>query len=138
MIKSSTLIRVRYAETDQMGYVYYGNYAKYYEVGRVELFRASGVSYKDLEDKGIMMPVIKLEIKYVTPAKYDDELKIVTMIKEVPKGPRIKFDYEVYNQNEQLINTGICELVFVDMAKNRPCPAPEYLIESLKKHYNID
>ena len=92
-----TNLRVRYAETDRMGYVYYGNYATYFEVGRVEAMKSIGMSYKKLEDSGIMMPVLEYKIKYFKPAFYDDELTIVTSIKELPMA-RITFFYETYNQ----------------------------------------
>lgn len=131
MIESTTLLRVRYAETDQMGYVYYGNYAQYFEIGRVELFRKLDVSYKSLEDSGIMMPVITLSSKYIHPAHYDDELKIITSIPKIPDGVRISFEYNIYNQNDVLIHQGATELVFIDMKKNRPCKIPDVLREKL-------
>ena len=103
MVESTYKIRVRYAETDKMGYVYYGNYATYFEVARVELFREYGVSYKEMEDEGVMMPVLELKTKYIRPAKYDDLLTIKTTIASKP-GVRITFEYEVYNQKEELLD----------------------------------
>ncbi|MBN8692875.1 MAG: acyl-CoA thioesterase [Bacteroidetes bacterium] len=135
MIKAKTKLRVRYGETDQMGYAYYGVYAQYYEVGRVEAMRLLGFSYKDVEAKGILMPVTDYSISYKKPAFYDDELTIVTTINEVPKGARIIFDYECFNQNNELLNTGKVTLVFIDKAKNKPVAAPEWFLQELLKHF---
>lgn len=135
MIKAKTKLRVRYGETDQMGYAYYGVYAQYYEVGRVEAMRLLGFSYKDVEAKGILMPVTDYTISYKKPAFYDDELTIVTTINEVPKGARIIFDYECFNQNNELLNTGKVTLVFIDKAKNKPVAAPEWFLQELLKHF---
>lgn len=134
MYTSETQIRVRYAETDQMGYVYYGNYPAYYEVARTEALRELGTSYHTLEEKGIMMPVIDLNIKYIKPAKYDDLLTIKTIIKELPK-MRMHFFYEVYNAKNELLNKGETTLVFVSMERNRPVPCPEWLNDIFKKHF---
>ena len=135
MIKAKTKLRVRYGETDQMGYAYYGVYAQYYEVGRVEAMRLLGFSYKDVEAKGILMPVTDYTISYKKPAYYDDEVTIVTTINEVPKGARIIFDYECFNQNNELLNTGKVTLVFIDKAKNKPVAAPEWFLQELLKHF---
>lgn len=135
MIRSETKLRVRYGETDQMGYAYYGVYAQYYEVGRVEAMRVFGFSYKDIEAKGILLPVTEFNINYKKPAFYDDELTIVTVIKEVPKALRITFDYECYNANKELLNTGQVTLVFIDKAKNKPCTAPEWFTQAISKHF---
>ncbi|MBE8715438.1 acyl-CoA thioesterase [Sphingobacterium hungaricum] len=123
-------IRIRYAETDKMGYVYYGNYAAFYEVARTEMLRSTGISYKELEDMGVMLPVTNLQIKYFHPAKYDDVITIKTSIKERPN-VRIQFDYEIYNQEEKLLNSGFTELVFVDIQRNRPCKAPAIFQEKM-------
>jgi acyl-CoA thioester hydrolase len=125
MVESTYNIRVRYAETDKMGYVYYGNYATYFEVARVELFRQYGVSYKEMEDEGVIMPVLELKTKYIKPAKYDDLLTIKTRIPSKP-GVRITFEYEVYNQNEELLTKAETTLVFVDMKTGRPTQPPQY------------
>jgi len=118
MYSHSTKIRVRYGETDQMGYMYYGNYAQYYEVGRVEMLRSLGMSYSSMEAEGIMMPVLELKCKYIKPALYDQEITVKTIIKELP-GIRIYFEYELYNEKEELINLGSTTLVFVDMKKKQ-------------------
>lgn len=129
-----TNIRVRYAETDQMKYVYYGNYAMYYEVARVEAFRHLGIPYLELEAEGIMMPVFKMNTTYLHPAKYDDLLTIRVLIRELPT-VRIVFDYEVYNENKALLNTGQTTLVFVNMQNNRPMRCPAALRDALSAHF---
>jgi acyl-CoA thioester hydrolase len=134
MYRSETTIRVRYGETDQMGAVYYGNYALYYEVARVESLRQLGFTYRELEDSGVMMPVIENKSRYIAPAKYDDLLKIVTTIVEKP-GIKIKFAYEIFNQKEKLINTGETILVFVDIKTNKLCRMPEIMNTLLKPFF---
>lgn len=133
MHKNETKIRVRYGETDQMGVVYHANYATYFEVGRTEWLRQYGITYKSMEDTGIMLPVISLEIKYKNPAKYDDELTVVTSIKNLPRA-RIEFDYELVNASGELLATGNTVLVFVDMKRNRPTRCPDYLIKKLTEN----
>jgi acyl-CoA thioester hydrolase len=134
MYISETTVRVRYAETDKMGYVYYGNYTHYYEVGRVEAMRQLGTSYKEMEDSGVMLPVYTCNLKYIKPALYDDLLVIKTVIKELPT-LKIIFDYEIYNQKNELINTGNTTLVFIDMETDKPCRAPESFIEKIKQYF---
>jgi acyl-CoA thioester hydrolase len=119
-------IRVRYADTDQMGFVYHGNYAVYYEEARTEALRSLGVTYKSLEASGIMMPVLDLKCRYRKPARYDDLLTIKVAVKKAPD-IKMTFCYEVYNEAQELINTGETVLVFVDMQTARPCMAPEFL-----------
>jgi len=135
MYSHSTKIRVRYGETDQMGYMYYGNYAQYYEVGRVEMLRSLGMSYSAMEADGIMMPVLELKCKYIKPALYDQEITVKTIIKTLP-GIRIFFDYELYNEKEELINIGATTLVFVDIKKNKPTNPPENFMEKLSVFFN--
>ncbi|MBT8245824.1 MAG: acyl-CoA thioesterase [Winogradskyella sp.] len=130
MLKNETKIRVRYGETDQMGVVYHANYASYFEVGRTEWLREYGLTYKSMEDNGIMLPVISLEIKYKNSAVYDDELTIITSIKSLPKA-RIEFDYELLNPSGELLATGNTVLVFIDMKRNRPTRCPDYLMKRL-------
>ena len=134
MYISETTVRVRYAETDRMGYVYYGNYTLYYEVGRVEALRQLGTSYKEMEDNGIMLPVYSCNIKYLKPALYDDLLIIKTFIKELPTA-KISFDYEIYNQQNELINSANTLLVFINMSTNKPCRAPKSFLEKIKKYF---
>lgn len=135
MIKNQTKIRVRYGETDQMGYVYYGNYAQFFEVGRVEWLRSLGVSYKSLEASGIMLPVIQLNINYIKPAKYDDLLTIVTILKNKPL-VKIEFDFEILNEKKELLTTGFTRLVFMDMKKNKPIKAPQYLLDQIYAEFS--
>ena len=124
-------VRVRYAETDQMAVVYHGNYAQYFEMGRVEWLRNLGVSYKSMEDNGVMLPVVSLSMNYKKPARYDDLLTIRTIFKSQTSA-RIEFDYEILNQNNQLLTTGNSTLVFVDMKSGRPMAPPQYIIEKLR------
>ena len=131
MFKSKTSIRVRYGETDQMGYVYHGNYAAYFEMGRLEWLRELGISYKQMEENGIMLPVYSLHVRYVKPAFYDDVLTITTAIKETP-GARIIFVYEIHNQHQQLITTGETTLVFINMQTQRPMRCPDYILDKVK------
>lgn len=119
-------LRVRYAETDQMGVVYHGNYAQYFEMGRVEWLRNKGISYKELEESGIMLPVVSLSMNYKKPARYDEELTIVTKLRFLG-GVKIEFDYEIFNERAELLTTAHTVLVFVDMRTKRPVAVPEYL-----------
>jgi acyl-CoA thioester hydrolase len=135
MLIHSTKIRVRYGETDQMGYMYYGNYAQFYEVGRVELLRSLGMTYESMETSGIMMPVLELKCKYIKPALYDQEITVKVIIEKMP-GIRIHFNYELYNEQEELINVGETTLVFVDMVKNKPCLPSEEFLNKVKPFFN--
>jgi len=134
MFNSEVQVRVRYAETDQMGYVYYGNYAAYFEVGRVEALRAIGFSYKKLESSGILLPVMNFAIDYLKPAYYDEMLTIKTSIPILPTA-RILFEYETYNEKDVLINKANTTLVFIDRESNRPCKPPQDFIEAIKGYY---
>jgi acyl-CoA thioester hydrolase len=133
MYQSEVVLRVRYAETDQMGYCYYGNYAMYYEVARVESLRNLGVSYKKLEDDNYLLPVLDFKIKYLKPAYYDDELTIKCSIKNIPK-VRIKFDYESYNQKKEMINFGSTTLVFLNKISKKPVNCPKSLFDKINQH----
>ena len=134
MFIHESTIRIRYAETDQMGYVYYGNYASFYEVARTEMLRSTGITYKQLEEMGVMMPVMDLTCKYYQPARYDDLITIKTSIKERPN-IRLKFEYEIFNQQGVLLNTGSTQLVFVNMKRNRPCKAPDIFQEKMEPYF---
>lgn len=128
-------LRVRYAETDQMGYVYYANYAIYYEVARVETLRALGYDYHRLEaEDGIMMPVLETYIRYHKPAFYDQLLTLRTIIRDIPNS-RFRFDYEVYNPEQKLINQGYTTLIFVNRQSGKPIRCPEVLIRLLKPYF---
>lgn len=126
-----TQIRVRYGETDKMGYLYYGNYAQYYEVARVEAIRNLGFSYKEMEDKGVMLPVLDLKSTFIKPAFYDELLTVKVSVTEMP-GVRIHFAYEIYNTDNELINIGDTTLVFFDSNRRRPIKAPGYVTDKLK------
>ena len=131
MFKHETKILTRYAEVDRMGYVYYGNYATYFEVARVEAMKEFGLSYADLEDSGILMPVVRYEIDYKKPAFYDEELTVICMIKELPRS-RMNFHYKTYNVKGQLLNSAMTQLVFINVETNRPTKAPNSLIDALQ------
>ena len=127
-------VRVRYAETDKMGFVYYGNYPTYYEVARVESFRALGFSYKEMEDDGVGMPVLSMEVKYHGPAKYDDLLTVKLIIPEMPRA-RITFQYEIRNEEGKLVNTGETVLAFMNMQTGRPVKMPETLSKAISPFF---
>jgi acyl-CoA thioester hydrolase len=135
MIQNDIQIRVRYAETDRMGYVYYGNYATYFEVARVETLRSIGTSYKELEDSGIMLPVVEYKSRFIKPAKYDDLLTIKTYIRTLPS-VRIVFDYEVFNDQNILLNTGETTLVFVNSANGKPCSPPSEVLKRMEPYFS--
>lgn len=130
MKKYDYTVRVRYAETDQMGVVYHGNYAQYFEIGRVEWLRNLGISYKKMEDLGVMLPVVSLTMNYKKSAYYDDDLTIRTIFKKMTS-VKIEFDYELYNQNGDLLTTGNSVLVFVNMETGRPMAAPQYVVDKI-------
>ena len=134
MYQHKTTLRVRYGETDQMGYVYHGNYAQYFEVGREEAMRNLGSDYNSLEKDGVMMPVISLWTKYYQPAHYDDVLTIITTIKKMPN-LKIKFDYEILNPEMKLICTGQTSLVFVAAKSRRPIRPPKWFIDLLSPYF---
>jgi len=123
-------VRVRYSETDQMGVVYHGNYAQYFEMGRVEWLRNIGISYKWMEENGVMLPVVSLNINYKKPARYDDLLTVKTIFKSQTSA-KIEFDYEIYNEQNELLTIGSSILVFVNMKTGRPMAAPEYVKEKI-------
>ena len=127
-------VRVRYAETDQMGVVYHGNYAQYFEMGRVEWLRNLGISYKWMEENGIMLPVVSLSMNYKKPARYDDLLTVKTIFKK-QTSVKIEFDYEIFNQSNELLTIGNSILVFVDMKTGRPVGPPKYVLEKILMIY---
>jgi len=133
MFEFTTQLRVRYGETDQMGYVYYGNYAEFYEVARVEMLRTLGTSYKLMEASGVMMPVAELHCKYLKPALYDQIITIKVILDEMPRAG-MRFKYLLYNEDNELINTGETLLVFVKMDTNKICFIPKELAAKLKPY----
>jgi acyl-CoA thioester hydrolase len=134
MYSHSINIRVRYGETDKMGYLYYGNYAQYYEVARVEALRNLGISYKQMEDEGIMLPVLDLHSTFVKPAHYDELLTVKVTMTSLPS-VRVHFDYEITNEQQEIINYGKTSLVFFDQKRRRPCRAPEDMLEKLRPFF---
>ncbi|RCS27533.1 acyl-CoA thioesterase [Polaribacter sp. WD7] len=126
-----TKTRIRYSETDQMGVVYHGNYAQFFELGRTEWLRFLGVTYKDMEINGIMLPVISLKCNFIKSALYDDILTIKTVLKKKPM-VKIEFDYEIFNQNSDLLCTGNTVLAFMDSKTMKPRRCPDYLLNSLE------
>ncbi len=136
MFESSTQVRVRYAETDQMDVVYHGNYAQYFEVARAEAIRKLGFTYKDMEAMGTYMPIIELHCKYLRPAHYDDLLTINVMLKELPTDHRIEFNHEVYNESGKLLTIGKVVLYFIDAATKEKTTMPKALYETLQPYFN--
>ncbi len=136
MYHSEINIRVRYADTDQMKIVYYGNYAQYYEMGRVEAMRSLGISYKQLEESGIMMPVVEMNTRFKKPFGYDDSIRVVTTISNLPSRT-IRFDYQLFNEENELCNEGFTTLVFQEIKTGRLVLAPENLKKALHKFVNL-
>lgn len=134
MYLSETKVRVRYAETDKMSYVYYGNYASYFEVARVEALRDLGMSYKQMEEEGFMLPVLEYKVKYFKPALYDDLLTIRTKIPVMPS-VRIVFQYEIFNAENILLTTAETTLVFIECSSGRPSKAPAELLSKLASYF---
>ncbi|WP_370632464.1 acyl-CoA thioesterase [Mesoflavibacter sp. SCSIO 43206] len=124
-------IRVRYAETDQMGVVHHGNYALYLEMARIEWLRKLGISYKSMEENGIGLPVVSLSINFKKSAFYDDVIKVKTQLKKQPTA-LVNFDYILTNQNDELLCTAEVVLAFIDMKTKRPTRPPKYFLEALK------
>jgi len=136
MIVSETKIRVCYKDTDQMGIVYYGSYPRFYEIGRTEMIRELGFSYKEVEQKNIKLPVRSLKIDYINPAYYDDLLTIRTIVDSIPS---VKFliKTEIYNENQELINKGEVVLVFVDASTNKPIQAPAFITDEMRRLFEM-
>ena len=134
MIHTTHSIRVRYGETDPMKYVYYGNYAEYFEVARVELFRALGMSYDEIEKRGIFLPVSEYKIKYIRPGLYDQLLEIHTYIKKIP-AVKIEFEYEIYNEDKVKITEASTTLFFLDAETNKIVRCPDFLLDLIKENW---
>lgn len=134
MIHTTHTIRVRYAETDPMKYVYYGNYATYFEVARVELFRQLGMSYQEIEERGFWLPVSEFCIKYLKPALYDQNLEIHTFIRKMP-GVKIEFEYEIYNASKEKITEAKTTLFFLNSQSGKIVKCPEFLLDMLTKNW---
>lgn len=135
MFNAETTMRVRYGETDQMGYLYYGHYAQYYEVGRAEAFRNLGYSYRKMEEQGIILVVSELQSRYLRPARYDDLVTVKTMVRELPRGAKLRFYYEIYNASGELLNTGMTTLVMLDARDRDKREIPEEILELLRPYF---
>lgn len=135
MFTATTQIRVRYGETDQMGYLYYGNYALYFEVGRAEAIRQLGFTYRELEEQGVIMPVAELNIKYLRPALYDDLVTVKTTLRELPVNHKIQFHTELFNEKGELLNVGVTTLVFLHAATRQKVSLPEPLKVKLVPYF---
>ena len=131
MFTQSTSFRIRYGETDQMGVVYHGNYAQFFEIGRIDWLRSYGISYKNMEENNVMLPVVNLQCKFIKPAEFDDEITVKTSLKKIPT-VKIEFDYEIYNQKNELLTTGSTMLAFINMKTNKPMRCPDYILEKLE------
>lgn len=137
MIIHDTQLRVRYGETDQMGIVYYGKYAEYFEVGRVELIRKLGITYKYVEEQGILMPVADLYIKYHKPARYDDLLTIRTTLPELPRSSFLT-EYEIFNEGGEKLVTGKVRLAFFEPSSQRPIRVPAFILSAVSNNWPDD
>jgi acyl-CoA thioester hydrolase len=137
MLTNYTTARVIYADTDNMKYAYYGNYAKYYEIGRTEAIRSLGISYKEMEDRGVFLPVHSMNSRYLKPAFYDELLTIKTVVEKLPEA-RIVFQHEIFNSNNELIHTGEVTLIFFDGTRKKPTRAPEFMLELMRPHFRED
>ena len=135
MYSHAITYRVCYADTDKMGYVYYGNYARLYEIARVETLRSLGVSYKDLEDNGIGLPVFEHNSTFLAPGLYDDELTVICQVDQLPTA-KIQFSYRIKNTEGQLINEGKTTLVFMNMLQKKVIKAPEWIVNALMPYFN--
>jgi acyl-CoA thioester hydrolase len=134
MLYNETKIRVRYGETDRMGYLYHGTYPLYFETGRTELLRQLGLTYKQMEDDGIMLPLNKLSIQYFLPAYYDDELVVKTYMKKLPS-VRLEFEYEILNQKNELLCKASTTLVFISAIKRKPIRLPDYFYQLIQPYF---
>ncbi|MBQ0734043.1 acyl-CoA thioesterase [Aquimarina celericrescens] len=132
-ITSETKLKVRYSETDQMGIVHHGNYAQYLELARIDWLSRLGISYKSMEENGIMLPVFTLDLKFKKSAFFDDELTVKTLMKKIPT-VKIIFDYEIFNSNQELLTVASTTLVFVDSKTRKPIACPSYLLEKIKNY----
>lgn len=135
MYTTETQIRIHYALTDQMGVVYHGHYAQFYEIGRTEAIRQIGYTYKDIEAMGVIMPVIDIHSRFLRPAKYDDLITVKTILKELPTHHKIVFHHEIYNEADELLNTGDVTLYFMIAKEMKRCEMPVKLKEVLQQYF---
>ena len=134
MYTFDTPYRVRYADTDKMGFMYYGHYSKLYEIARVESLRALGIRYRNMEDEGVIMPVVQNNSRYMAPAKYDDLLNIRLFLRQMPE-KRVIFEYEIFNEDQKCIHKGETTLVFMDVTRQKVIETPEAVKEALKPYF---
>jgi acyl-CoA thioester hydrolase len=136
MFTTQTQIRIHYALTDQMGVVYYGHYAQFYEIGRNEAVRQIGLTYKEIEAMGIIMPVVDIHSRFLRPAKYDDLITVITTVKGMPTNTKIVFHSEIYNEQQELLNTGDVTLFFINATTMKRCEMPAALREKLAPYFS--
>jgi acyl-CoA thioester hydrolase len=133
MIKQTSSIRIRYADTDQMKFAYYGKFFEYFEQGRSDLLRGIGLPYTRVEEMGLFLPVIEAHASYKKAARYDDLLQVVTIMRDPPVA-RVRLDYEVYKEGEKdLLADGYTVHSFVNGATGKPTRAPAQFIEAIEK-----
>ncbi len=135
MLVTETKIRVRFGETDKMNFVYYGNYALYYEQSRTEMMRQLGLPYSEMEKKGTIMPVLELHTEYIKPSFYDDLITVKTYLRKKPTA-RIRFDYEIYNEKQELLNKGYTVLTFANAGTLKPVRPPKYFLELIAPYFD--
>lgn len=135
MFEHKINFRVLYSDTDKMGYMYYGEYAKYLEMGRVEALRNLGLSYKEMEDSGVMLPVLNLNLKYVKPLYYDEKVCLITRVKKMPS-TRIVFEYELKNEKGELTTMAETSLVFVNCQTGKPCGIPDNFKSKIETYFS--
>ncbi len=138
MTSNRTEIRIRYADTDQMQFVYNGKYLEFFEVGRTELLRSTGLTYKKVESKGYQLPLVEAHLKYISAAFYDDILIIESLLKEIPK-LKMRIDYKIFRkENNELVTEGYTEHVFVNKETKKPVRPPQFFIDAIKKYYELE
>lgn len=135
MFTSTTQIRIHYALTDQMGFVYHGHYAQFYEIGRTEALRSLGLTYKEVESTGVIMPVTEIHSRFIRPALYDDLITVVTSVREMPLHHRIVFHSEIFNEKNELLNVGDVTLYFMDAKTMKRTSMPGMIKEKLEEHF---
>jgi acyl-CoA thioester hydrolase len=133
-----TQIRIHYALTDQMGMVYHGNYAQLYEIGRTEALRSLGITYKSIEELGVIMPVVEIHTRFMRPARYDDLITVLTTVKEIPEHSKIIFYGEIFNEQQDLLNTGTVSLLFMNAKSMKRCDMPDAIKEKVKSFFDVD
>lgn|SRR5665213_828443 len=138
MFTHKTQIRIHYALTDQMGVVYHGNYAQLYEIGRTEALRSLGITYKSVEELGVIMPVVEIHTRFLRPAKYDDLITVITTVKEIPEHSKIIFYGEIFNEKQDLLNTGTVSLLYMNSKTMKRCDMPNAIKEKVKGIFDVN